>query len=485
MEYIRRLLLTCREALAGRAFPVCLLIAAAAIAWQCLVPPIVGLADNGDYYVFTEPFGLQAVVRGTGEERYQGYVVTDFFDTRNPRRAQLFTTGWLTFAPGYLWTRVFSKNSHYDIRLAGVTHAALYLLALGLLFPVLLRAGPAWAMALALVVACDVQYVCYFNSLYTDVVSLVFLLLAVAFYVRLATGTGAPETNGRWFLLFVVLFIGSKAQHSILLAPAAAFVFWKRPLLFAAAGRRTTLVAIALIVVIGLVCIFWTPAEYRAIPYYTTIFKGLMPFHPNPGELLKEFDLPREFITYMANDSYMIMFTMGKPGFQKEFTERASWKRLVSYYLRTPRATWWRLRVGAVEGARQRPLLGNFTQDAGFLPWARSSAFDTWSDLKVWLFEDRSEAYLAYFAAVVGLALFAARRANQHLFHGCLTLAVMASIEFVLASLADAKETTRHLALFNTLLDLMLVGTVFAFAAKTRVPSPERGVALAGRGRRS
>lgn len=447
-----------------------LLLLAAIIVWQSLVPPIVGLADNGDFYVVFLPFGLNAGAPASGDERYFGYLVTDYYFPGIQPEARLFTTEWVLFLPGFLLTPLLSKVNHYDLRMAGITHAAVYLTAFALMLPFLARRRKWWVPVFALLVACDVHYVSHFNSLYTDVASLLFLLLSVALYMRLAEGTASAKRDALLLLLCLLLFVGSKAQHAILMVPIAAFLIWKRTI-FKPYGSKVVAATALAVVVLGTVCLKWTPPEYRMIPYYTTVFNGLLPAHPDPKALLKELGLPQEFTVYAGTNAYMPDSGMATDSARKRFESSVSWPRLVLYYASHPIETWRRLRSGLNEGAMLRPNWGNFPKDAGYAPGARSTAFSIWSYIRIKVFEEAPDWFFFYTLLISAAAVFLAAKTGPHWRDGAILLVGILWIELLVSTLADALETTRHLFLFNSILDLLAIAVLAGIARLVHIRS--------------
>jgi len=157
--------------------------AAAILAFQILVPPAIGLADNGDFAKITGRFNLYPAVDELRDSAFRyinlryDFLSDSHIDTgfRSPET--------LLIRAALLLNRVVSRAGVFDLRAMGVVHAALFLLALALLTDLLgaERAGLRLALlALAVFVFCDVAFSAYYNSFYLDAGAFVFLMLAVA-----------------------------------------------------------------------------------------------------------------------------------------------------------------------------------------------------------------------------------------------------------------------------------------------------------------
>ncbi len=115
----------------------------------------------------------------------------------------------------------------------------------------------------------------------------------------------------------------------------------------------------------------------------------------------------------------------------------------------------------------QRPPLGNFSRDAGLAPGAQSQALAVWSGLKARILAHRGSVYVFYFLTLcIALCAIVWRRRPDD-FAGAVCLCLMALLALGIASFADAVEVTRHIFLFNALVDLILIS---AFAALLAPP---------------
>src|ERR1700689_3923408 len=165
----------------GRVF---LFAAGAILFYQLIIPPVVGLADNGDFGKVIARFNLSAPVHRTYEFvdtvyefRPDRHWVSDFYSVEI---ALTYPALWLN--------SLLSKDKDFDLRCIGVVHGALFLAAVWLFAPLLgdERRWGGWTMyALVLFIYCDMMYVNGLNSFYMDEPAYLFLLLTVVFYLRM------------------------------------------------------------------------------------------------------------------------------------------------------------------------------------------------------------------------------------------------------------------------------------------------------------
>jgi hypothetical protein len=205
-----------RYSLLKPAWPEALLLGlcAAVCSIQILVPPYIGLANNGD---FPKVYRRFACAPPDGDARNFVYFVAD-----------------CEFQPQYYWKSdvISSENALaavpmllvkasgvrvFNIRWLGGFHLLLFLGAYSALLVYLRPRGRLFQLAiggLALCIFTDVAYVSYFNSFFSDTAALVGLLCMTAFALHLARPT--PRAAALWlFTAAALLFIASKTQHAL------------------------------------------------------------------------------------------------------------------------------------------------------------------------------------------------------------------------------------------------------------------------------
>ncbi|MBI4910205.1 MAG: hypothetical protein HY820_41690 [Acidobacteria bacterium] len=434
------------------------LAAAVILGSQILVPPIVGVADNADFVNVNIPLQL-APAPPYADDRFFRYIVPVWvYDTRLPVYFRLITSELVLIAPFAYLSRVFF-GGEFDLRWAGLIHMAIFLWALYVAAPLLSRR---WWVALGVVLAfCDVAYFSFFNSMYMDAASFVFLMLAAAFYLRIDEGA-------RFFVGFavaLVFFVTSKLQHAYLIVFLIPFLFLDTRLRkhCAAAGRVTLAVAL-------LLSFAWlkshVPADYQAFAAYNVIFYHLLPNSAAPRVVLEELGLPPGMSVLSGTTAFVGRSGISDPRFRPALLERSLHVELARHYIRHPGVAWGMIKEALQESALERQAgYGNFAKNAVAEPSTRSNAFALISGARTAIFEGRPIWY-ALFHGLVALAVLGMGwwRERGVLVPAALILC-MAALEFFASALADCLETTRHLFLFRALLD-MLFWLAIGLAAK-------------------
>ena len=414
--------------------------AAAILCYQLILPPVVGLADNGDFVKVLGRFDLYGKVYRT----YQ-FIDTVYEFHHERHWVSAFYSSEIVLAGAALGVNsLLSKDGNFDIRCIGIVHAALFLLALWLFAP-LLGNAPHWprifVFALILLMYCDVMYVSGLNSFYMDEPAYLFLLLSAVLYLRFVAWNRKQDL----ILLFIcVLFLATaKVQHAVL-----GFVF--AALLYRARAMAAGIVLIS-------VLMLWkaSPADYAGYSLYNVIFVRILPHASNVDNTLKSLGLDDSYRALIGKNAYEPESHPGDLVFRKEFDRRVSAPKLAMFYALHPVLAYKTLCDSLDEAGRQS-MGGNFDMSAGYGPMAESKAFAYWSNLKRVLFFQHGQRFLFTFvalSAVLGALSWLRRSVAGFVLIGA------AFIELGVSSMFDAADVARHHLVFFALFDAMLIAT--------------------------
>jgi hypothetical protein len=431
-----------------------LLAAVAILFYQLMLPPVIGVANNGD---FSRIYGIFHLTMPVADE--YGFAATKFqFDSKVDYFGGFYSSEMLFLPPALALNSVFSKDGSFDVRTIGFVHGGVFLLALFLFLP-LLDGAPRkirWTVSIViLLVFCDVMYAGYLNSFYSDVAAYLFLLLSVVLTLRVLLWW----RRGDAILLVIsgILLATSKAQH----APLGILLALMLLAMSRKSGRWMAVAAG------GLACLsalwLWksTPVSYSARGCFSVVFARILPHASDAGRTLRELGLDESYRPYIGMVSYSAGSPMDDGRFVEDFRRRVSYASLAWYFTTHPRDTYVALRTSLDEAGRHRPVLGNFDRSAGLPPYTESHAFAWWSDWKRMVFEHRGSRFLTCFAGlavVAGLLLVLERRylpPGAVLVGGGLVAA--SCTELVVSSLADAMDVPRHHLVFYATCDLLSV----------------------------
>jgi len=459
----------------GRWIEICLLVAAAAtLIFQLCVPPIVGLADDGDFARIIGPLGIQYPVQEY-DRMFWNYI-TPVYDLVRPFWKSRYVSSETTLVAVTRFVAADVLDSrHYDIRLLGGLHIAIFLWGMGLILTALRPLPPAASAilgALLVFVFTDVAYAAPFNSFYSQTAALLAFLVAAGMAANALTAAGSRRARfvvGYWIAAAALVL--SKPQESVL-APALALF---GVLLAAPDSRRAKAAGAAAGAVLCAAAYLYfasTPAALSGVGRYFALFDELLPASADPARDLRDLGLPEDWARYANTNPYDPASVRRDPAFRKRFDATFGTGKLVAFYVARPARLAGLLRRGCRSALLMRPhTLGNFVEAPGIPPRARSRACATWSDAKeklrkqgVWLVPLILAGNMAG-----GLAGFL-RGASPAWRRGSLAvalLAAMAVVEFAVVMVAQGRvDLDRHLYLFQAMLDLSFV---IVLAASTSV----------------
>jgi hypothetical protein len=436
-----------------------LVLCAATLSIQLLIPPYIGLANNGDFGKVCSRFSL-APQGGWGDNFI--YFAPDYqFASKDYWKSDILSAEIALAAVPILAAQA-AGSERFDIRWLGLLHCLLFLAAFFALLLYLRRCRPLIQFVLGLAVLWilgDVAYTAYFNSFFSDTAAILGLVLAVPFALQLAAQDRPRLATLALFSLSALLLVSSKTQHGILaFLPAlfAAVTGWRSPRTRIAGVLAATLILLALALEI-----IYTPPLYSSSPLFDVIFFKLTPESPAPLQDLRQLGLPDSDLQYAGTHAYMPDAPVKDPLWAAAFIRASGTRALLGFYLRHParalKFLWDDLHREAFQ--MRCANLSNFPRQASHPPGALTRRFASWSDLRSRLFVLWPSHIIVWYGLVIGVAALIARSTRgpaRRTAALCLGIAILGILEFCLASLTDACETYRHLLLFHLTTDITI-----------------------------
>jgi hypothetical protein len=450
----------------GRFEWLLLLLLAVLLVGQLLVPPIVGLADNGDYVRITAPLGLKAPA-DNWEDRYFLYVNQKYVVV--PRTAPYFFSSQLLLGETALAAdRLVTRDASFDLRFLAGLHLLLYLLGLSLVLSATRTFARPVRAALGcglVVAASDVAYIATMNSFYMETASLLFLTVFLGLALRDARARRPSWPRTLLTFVAAALFVSAKPQYYLLAFPLAA---WPVALLRGRARLRrwgAVIILSAGLCLWSAFLILRTPSSSHTPVLWDSLFHTILPHSPTPEADLREFGLEPELVKYSGTTAW----DSGVPLYQT--TAHYGYGDLARFYWRHPGRF---LSLNAL-CARQaftwrEPLLGNFTREAGRPPRSLRGSLLGWSELER-RFLPKSLWFLG-----ASFALLLTGCAREWRKHGISSpagrtallvagTASMAALQFgICVAVEGLKDLIKHLYLFQVLYDVCFLSAL-AYAA--------------------
>ncbi|HET9793081.1 MAG TPA: hypothetical protein VFS34_01370 [Thermoanaerobaculia bacterium] len=455
-----------------------LAVAAAILAHQLLLPPIVGLADNGDFSRVLDHFGL-AARDAAPEDRYFLYVFRVYGGAPPSGRRNL-SSEILLAGIARLISLPFSERGTMDLRWIGALHA-LGLLGAGVVLwkasrrlPIAARAAPA---AFAVFAFTDVGYAAPLNSFYTQAASLVFLFWIAAFAAKSLEDGRRHAWPVVGYFAAALLFVASKPQEAAQSVPLAAFGVW---LAYRPGLRRIGAAGAVLLFAAAAALYAGTrgDAGFQEDQLYKIVFSEILPRSPDPRGDLAALGLDPAAVRYSGTTTKGPDSPFRKPGVRESIFPKLGYGTLFRFYLKRPARAAAALRRWAPAGLELRADFGNFEKSAGFRPGARSSAYSAWTKFR--LFGRRHAAFVLALVFGANIVLAAFGRLPPPTRISVAALLVTGVLAYAICTLSSSPlDMSRKLYVFHAITDLMIavdVGCV-AWATSKRLDKAPGGSA--------
>lgn len=441
-----------------------LLLFGAIIGYQTLVPPIVGLADNGDYIRIGSLFRLDPVVQNPAD-RFFRYVPEEFYiDTGRAPYVEHRVTGHLFAGAAVAISKLVSKSGNVDMRLFGLLHGLVVLLAAWILAPLLDGWRP-WLRraywAILTLIFCDVCFTQHWNSLYTDATALCLLFLVAAVAARCARDGQANPILVAGLVIAATFLATSKSQHTLVAVPVLIAVGLQPP--FFRMKRVLALLAVAFLVVV--VFLKTVPVIYGGTAFYNVVFWELLPASPNKVETLEYFGLPMGLQVYSRTHYYQDESGMRNESVRKLVESKASHLHLLQYYMAHPGQAWKMMMKGLTESSAQRiEGFGNLPKSSNAPPSTPSRFFSIWSETKRIVFLGSGAVVFGYLILTAVLGILGALRLSPAIRWRALWFflagVVAAGISLGVSTLADVLDLLRHLQIYTALVDVLFAAAL-------------------------
>lgn len=458
---------------------------AAALAIQLFVPPIVGLADNGDFSRVAGPLGIFAPEE-LGDSAFFSWIVPQYrFD---PHRIWLhglccYSSQTALAVAALPVGLAASPPGRFDLRATGLVNGLALLAAVALLLLELRQLPTPLRIlgGLLLVVAfSDVTYVSLLNSFYTEPAALIFLLTALALALRLARTANPPAWLPAGFFFFSALFATSRPQNA-LLGFFLAVLGWRVVRYEDSSRRRRRLVAVAALglCVVSLAYSRSTSPLLRRIHIFGAVFRQLLPNSPDPQGDLATLGLPPDYARFVGVSGFSPEAPVRDENFQRVFG-KVRYRTLAAFYAARPERIRKALDLGAGQAFEMRPFgIGNFAQATGKPARTTSESFSAWSRTKARLAPGLVGFVLAWgivsLAAAIHLRGKGTTRALRAIGEIWIALVLVAGFQFAVASVMTGADSRRSFFLFNALFDLSLIALILRvalLAGTVFAPSP-------------
>jgi hypothetical protein len=431
-------------------------VAVFAVFWQLMLPPVKGVADNGDWGKLLGWHGL-----GT-DVAYRSIQTKLAYADRYRWTPNFHSSEEVFIATAVRLDRLISRDGSMDIRVIGAAHAALYLTALWLFLGAVRNP---WIGALAVALFCDFIYVGYLNSFYMDVAALIFTCLTVSLYI---VTVRRGRTRDRVALFASMLLVTlSKPQYAVLGGWCVVLIWAARPLL---APKRKVAVA-ASVALLGCAYLCFTSFADRSYAKkgpFTVLYAEILPNSGNPDAVLAEFGLDSLYRQWIGQNAYSVGNLIDRPEFAVPFYRHVNNVTIGLYYARHPRAAWRALTHTLDQAAYFHTSGGNFDAASGIPPLTQYDGFQWSSKLKRWIFYGHGGRFFLVFLAIASstaaLLIALRQRLPRGSVAGGFVFLGSAFTVLLISALGDALDAFRHQLIFLSMFDMLIIGCVALLA---------------------
>lgn len=438
--------------------------------------PVIGVADNGDFQRIMSKVSL-AHMTDNYQDNYFGYATRQFrISNTFPVFFGYFSTETPVLAAAVAANKSVSSNAVFDIRFLSAIYSLIFLAAIYFIVRYAGRkSGKAasWLLAaLVVFVFADIGYITYFNSLYGEAVSFVFLLFSAgaAFWI-------ASSEEPRLYMLIaffagIMMFVGAKVQNSPLALLAVLLGLGMLKLRHDKVWKGTVIASMAVVVAIAALSYFTISPEIKVCNKYQTVFYGILKDSPDPVKDLKELGLDTRLSVLSGTNYFMDSYPLNirSEEFKRYIYNNVSHFRIAAFYLKHPDRFIKKLEVSALNGFYIRQGMGNYEKAPGISYKQTADVMGLWSSFKK-TFIPHTLAFVAGFFVLyfTGLlyAFFRNKEVRNRFMCGILMfIGAIGLTQFVLPVVGDGEaDIAKHLFLFNVSFDMMAVVMTTAFVS--------------------
>ncbi len=457
---------------------------------ELLVPPVVGLANNGDFYRIAPQAGVYYINPGRPEteDPDAAAYVSRHYRTAAPKNPQ----GYYSSGLALMWLArglndLVRRDGLFDIRFLGAVHLGALIFAVTILLGALgrYRAALRWTVAtLACFMLSDVGYFSFFNSFYSESATLIFLVLWLAAVFRLPGRDASLSIRDGFFLVCCGLFLTAKPQNAVE-APLLVALWWslRWPAARGERHRRAVLIA-AGVGLCACATLYLAARPFQQVNRYNHVFQGILGKDPNAAESLGTFGLGDEYAELIGTHWWSPL-SAAQESLKWSTAEKLKTAGIVRYYWRHPERFATLFAQGAKAAFVFRPAgLGNFERSRRGPPGEMSSRLAHWTAVKQALYPRTASALICagIMLALLWALLLRSRDGDPETPPPArlgLCLWAMGAVQLVAVLIGGGEvELVRHLFLFNALADLSLIVLPLSAAAQyTRTARPPAGPA--------
>jgi len=453
------------------AIEVIALFSAAIILFCALIArPVIGVADNGDFYRLMKPSGLE-YLSDDASDRYFHYLNREYriVDSSIWEYAYFSTGIILVKASKVINTALGLGKDTYDIRSLSLLYICIFLTSIYLIIKHSKNGdllSDSLMAALIILIFTDIGYIAYFNSFYGEAVSFVFLLLASGAVLSLTRQQNPKVLTLAVFYASAFFLSGAKAQYApvgiILALFSIRLIRLRKDLLW----KRINLAFALFLIILSVASYVLIPEEIKACNRYQTVFYGILKNSPYPEKDLEELGLSPK-LSFLAGtdyfmDQYPQNFNIKDTAFTNELKEKINPLKVLKFYFRHPYRYLEKLEITAENSFTLIHGYGNYEKEDSLKYGRYATCFNWWSSFKKKYIPHTLLLIILLFALYLSALLIKYRLVSDAYLkirlEFFLLFAVIGAAQFFIPIIGDGEaDLARHLFLFNPCFDMMML----------------------------
>ncbi|GAA0076295.1 membrane protein [Clostridium sp. CTA-5] len=373
-------------------FPILALVLVLIIGILTLfINPIIGMADNGDFYRIINQNGLYNLNKNDNEI-YLGYFIKNYgiYKYNNDYENLLTSTQSIFIKMAIFLDKIFTRNYIFDIRFMSAIFLIIESIAVYLLVKTLVNklGNPKDKLIITLVVIlifCDTGYMSYYNSFYGEGVNICCFLLSIGLLMYMIEFNKFTWYNIIFFAISSFLFFGAKQQ----LAPMGiliSFIFIIIASYKNNTGIKILSVTLSAIFIISSVMFYRKiTGDFKYINNYHSMNRGILLNEDNAEDILKRFNINPQY-SLLKETNFFEEIRLINPYDEfltDDYYNKFSLDKVLTYYITNPKAFFKMLQFGFNNSYSIRPqVIGNYEKSQNKAFGEKSYFFAFWSTFK-------------------------------------------------------------------------------------------------------
>ena len=424
-----------------------------------LLPPYIGMEDNGDFQRVTYSQGLYDLPENS-ELLYQGYYIKEYgiMQYFNEYETNVYSSQFLFIQPAIWLDKLLTGNDLvFDLRFLAVVLAAYFMAVLYFFMEYMTRKltliSSLLIGAVCVFMFLDTGYTAYFSSFYAEPVAFVSLMACITCLLLYIGGYYRPMVLLALFLMNGLILTFSKQQFAPvgILLGILIFLFYKKE-----RGKKFKVmifVSSAMLMTMGVVTYLLISSSFTNISMYHTMTRGVMMVSDNPAEAVESFDIDAQY-ELLDSTIYFDKYPVIEPEntlLKENFYNHYNVFSIVKYYMENPEDYIKLLKIAARVAYQIRPMQGNYEYSEGYPPNTHTSTFALHSKLKL-EYTPKTIGFIIIWICVV-VALLHKERRKTVLVFGFFIIGVSQIIVTTIG--AGDTDLAKHLFLYNESFDMI------------------------------